>query len=330
MRGFLKLNNMKKFLLIVTIFLAFVGLAFTISIKQSQNADIILTNNGLSSSYCVYQPNLKLKIRKLLQYLDKNCKSSKLQVQLKSKYDTDEILVWANYNIKGQPVIGDNARYFNKAEFQGNVTFAVISAHTPVANIVTSQNNRYLKYEGQYISIIGQLKANDQSEIQQSAYYLTTGIQQQTGNNTLNNYKIIVDGLNKKQAKKVGHFLKAKAIWVNFAQTYNLKHRINPTKKLVFGIICILFIWGISAMIAYSCHFNRRDLAITKGKHSMIVNILQFNIISFIMICIIYFIVPMVWFYSNSSAVLKLFIFIFIIQSAIYDGIIFVSPKRRQ
>ncbi|MCT7875177.1 MAG: hypothetical protein N4Q11_02620, partial [Lactobacillus iners] len=85
----------------------------------------------------------------------------------------DEILVWANYNIKGQPVIGDNARYFNKAEFQGNVTFAVISAHTPLANIVTSQNNRYLKYEGQYISIIGQLKANDQSEIQQSAYYLT-------------------------------------------------------------------------------------------------------------------------------------------------------------
>ena len=83
-------------------------------------------------------------------------------------------------------------------------------------------------------------------------------------------------------------------------------------------------------MIAYNCHFNRRDLAITKGKHSMIVNILQFNIINFIMICIIYFIVPMVWFYSNSSAVLKLFIFIFIIQSAIYDGIIFFRPKRRQ
>lgn len=98
----------------------------------------------------------------------------------------------------------------------------------------------------------------------------------------------------------------------------------------MFGIICILFIWGISAMIAYNCNVNRRNLAITKGRHSMIVNILQFNIINFIMICIIYFIVPMVWFYSNSSAVLKLFIFIFIIQSAIYDGIIFVRPKRRQ
>ena len=150
--------------------------------------------------YYVFKSKKKHSIKQLLNYVNRNFAHDKVQIHFESNYIPDRVLIWANYNLKSQPLAKGSSRYFTKSDFDGSIPFAVISADTK-SKVVTLQNNHYLKENNDYVTIIGELKRNNESQNGQAVYYLSTGINQPTAKESITNYKIVVDGLNKNEAK---------------------------------------------------------------------------------------------------------------------------------
>ncbi|MBD5429363.1 hypothetical protein [Lactobacillus sp.] len=321
--------KLKKLIIFVISILCFVGLGITLSIQQSQQADQILNNNGLSAKYYVYTVKKNEKVKDLLIYL-KKLNNKHIQVHLKSEYDSNRILIWANYDIPSQPLARVSSRYFTKSDFDGQIQLAVISSQTK-EGIVTFQGHHYLKENNRYITVIGQLKGNSESENSQKVYYLTTGINQPTANESLINYKVLIDGLTGKQATSVKKFLGGKQEVVDFAKTYNRQHGINPTKKFIFAILCVIIALISSAFISILDSKNSKLAFSRKGfiKYLIKSNAFKYVFLNLIMILVIFIVLQFTNFFSNKLQLFNLYAIIFILQCLTYGGVMFFKQMKK-
>ena len=94
--------KIKRLILLIISFVAFLGLGLILSRQQSQRADQVLNNNGLSSTYYVFKSKKKRSIKQLLNYVNRNFAHDKVQIHFESNYIPDRVLIWANYNLKSQ------------------------------------------------------------------------------------------------------------------------------------------------------------------------------------------------------------------------------------
>lgn len=323
--------KLKKFLVIIISLLCFAGLAVTLSKQQSQRADQVLTNNGLSSPYYKFSTKRKVTIKSFLKHINKKYQKQHLQIHFKNKFDESRILIWANYNLKSQPMAKGNSRYFNKSDFTGKIPFAVISAETN-KNLVTLQGNRYVKEGSKYYSVIGQLKQNNESPNGQTAYYLTTGIEQPTANERLNNFKIIIDGLNKRDLNQLQSYLRGNVQTIDYAKTYNRQHGISPTKKLLLALFCVVLalidsaIWALLDSVPLKKIYFKNEilsrLLTSSGVRCIFIDLL--------LLLITYFVFPIFLFYSDRLELFKLLAFVYLMQVFTFAGVIFLMRGRKK
>lgn len=321
--------NFKKIIVFLISILCFAGLGITLSIQQSQRADQMLNNNGLSAKYYVYTVKKNKKVKSLLEYLNK-MDNKHLQVHLKSKYDSNRILIWANYDIPSQPLARVSSRYFTKSDFDSQIPLAVISSQTK-EGVVTFQGHHYLKENDRYITVIGQLKSNSESENSQKVYYLTTGIHQPTANESLDNYQVSIDGLNDKQGANVKKFLGGSQKVVDFGKTYNRQHGINPTKKFIFAVLCVI---GILVTSAITGILDSKSSKVAFAKKSFFKYLLKSNVFKYVfsnvvMILAIFVVLQFTNFFSNKLQLFNLYVIMFVLQCFTYGGVIFLKQVKK-
>ena len=311
--------KIKRLILLITSFLAFLGLGLILSRQQSQSADQVLSNNGLSSTYYVFNPKKKHNIKQFLTYVNKNFSHDKVQIHFESDYIPDRVLIWANYNLKSQPLAKGSSRYFSKNDFDGTIPFAVISSDTK-HRVVTLQNNHYLKENNDYVTIIGELKKNNESQNGQAVYYLSTGINQPTAKESITNYKVVVDGLNKNEANALQHYLRGSMQIKDFSKTYNKQHGISPTKKLICAIFCVVIALIVAAIAAVLAE-NPVNLKYVPGKiwaHLLADSGLRFFLANGIIVILTSLGLQTWSFYSNHSQLYVLFLIVFAMQIITY------------
>lgn len=311
--------KIKRLILLVISFLAFLGLGIILSRQQSQRADQVLNNNGLSSTYYVFKPKRKHNVKQLLTHVDKNFSHDKVQIHFESDYIPDRVLIWANYNLKSQPLAKGSSRYFNKKDFEGSIPFAVISADTR-SKVVTLQNNHYLKENNSYVTIIGELKKNNESQNGQAVYYLSTGINQPTAKESITNYRVVVDGLNKNDANSLHHYLGGSMKIVDFSKAYNKQHGISPTKKLVGAIVCVVIALAVAVIAAIFAEnpVNLKFVPKKIGAHLLADSGLRFFLANGL-IAVLTTLGLQTWrFYSNHSQLYILFSIVFVMQIITY------------
>lgn len=311
--------KLKRLILLIISFVTFLGLGMILSRQQSQRADQVLNNNGLSSTYYVFKSKKKHNIKQLLNYVNKNFAHDKVQIHFESDYVPDRVLIWANYNLKSQPLAKGSSRYFTKSDFDGSIPFAVISADTK-SKVVTLQNNHYLKENNDYVTIIGELKRNNESQNGQAVYYLSTGINQPTAKESITNYKIVVDGLNKNEANSMHAYLKGNMQTKDFSKTYNRQHGISPTKKLIAAILCVVIALVVAAIAAVLAE-NPVNLKFVPGKiwaHLLADSGLRFFLANGIVVLLTSLGLQTWKFYSNHSQLYILFLVVFAMQIITY------------
>lgn len=309
----------KRIIMVLISLLCFIGLGITISKYQSQKADQILSNDGLSTQYYVLSSTKKTKIKSLLSYVDTKYNNEKVQLQFKSKYDKSRILIWSNYNLKPLPMGKGNSRYFSKSDFTGEISFAVIST-LDNENVVTFQNNHYIKEGNQYYSVIGRLKATRNTKNNNGVYYLSTGIDQRTSDAKINNYKIIVDGLNKKNINMLNNHIDGKMQTVNYSDTYNKSHGINPTKKFLFATFCVVIALLDSAIYAIISNDTVKQKFVNKkiSIHLALVHMLKVLILNLMFMLISFFTLPIFFFFSNVGNLLLIYVLVYLLQCLTY------------
>ena len=311
--------KIKRLILLIISFLAFLGLGLILSRQQSQRADQVLSNNGLSSTYYVFNPKKKHNIKQFLTYVNKNFSHDKVQIHFESDYIPDRALIWANYNLKSQPLAKGSSRYFSKNDFDGTIPFAVISSDTK-DRVVTLQNNHYLKENNDYVTIIGELKKNNESQNGQAVYYLSTGINQPTAKESITNYKVVVDGLNKNEANALQHYLRGSMQIKDFSKTYNRRHGSSPTKKLIGAIFCVVIALIVAAIAAVLAE-NPVNLKYVPGKiwaHLLADSGLRFFLANGIIVILTSLGLQTWSFYSNHSQLYVLFLIVFAMQIITY------------
>ncbi len=311
--------KIKRLILLIISFLAFLGLGLILSRQQSQRADQVLSNNGLSSTYYVFNPKKKHNIKQFLTYVNKKFSHDKVQIHFESDYIPDRVLIWANYNLKSQPLAKGSSRYFSKNDFDGTIPFAVISSDTK-DRVVTLQNNHYLKENNDYVTIIGELKKNNESQNGEAVYYLSTGINQPTAKESIINYKVVVDGLNKNEANALQHYLRGSMQIKDFSKTYNRQHGISPTKKLIAAILCVVIALIVAAIAAVLAE-NPVNLKYVSSKiwaHLLADSGLRFFLANGIIVILTSLGLQTWNFYSNHSQLYVLFLVVFAMQIITY------------
>ncbi|MFQ3624862.1 hypothetical protein U2F58_04700 [Lactobacillus johnsonii] len=311
--------KIKRLILLIISFLAFLGLGLILSRQQSQKADQVLSNNGLSSTYYVFNPKKKHNIKQFLTYVNKKFSHDKVQIHFESDYIPDRVLIWANYNLKSQPLAKGSSRYFSKNDFDGTIPFAVISSDTK-DRVVTLQNNHYLKENNDYVTIIGELKKNNESQNGEAVYYLSTGINQPTAKESITNYKVVVDGLNKNEANTLQHYLRGSMQIKDFSKTYNRQHGISPTKKLIGAILCVVIALIVAAIAAVLAE-NPVNLKYVSSKiwaHLLADSGLRFFLANGIIVILTSLGLQTWNFYSNHSQLYVLFLIVFAMQIITY------------
>ncbi|MDT9605723.1 hypothetical protein [Lactobacillus johnsonii] len=311
--------KIKRLILLIISFLAFLGLGLILSRQQSQRADQVLSNNGLSSTYYVFNPKKKHNIKQFLTYVNKKFSHDKVQIHFESDYIPDRVLIWANYNLKSQPLAKGSSRYFSKNDFDGTIPFAVISSDTK-DRVVTLQNNHYLKENNDYVTIIGELKKNNESQNGEAVYYLSTGINQPTAKESITNYKVVVDGLNKNEANALQHYLRGSMQIKDFSKTYNRQHGISPTKKLIAAILCVVIALIVAAIAAVLAE-NPVNLKYVSSKiwaHLLADSGLRFFLANGIIVILTSLGLQTWNFYSNHSQLYVLFLVVFAMQIITY------------
>ena len=311
--------KIKRLILLIISFLAFLGLGLILSRQQSQKADQVLSNNGLSSTYYVFNPKKKNNIKQFLTYVNKKFSHDKVQIHFESDNIPDRVLIWANYNLKSQPLAKGSSRYFSKNDFDGTIPFAVISSDTK-DRVVTLQNNHYLKENNDYVTIIGELKKNNESQNGEAVYYLSTGINQPTAKESITNYKVVVDGLNKNEANTLQHYLRGSMQIKDFSKTYNRQHGISPTKKLIGAILCVVIALIVAAIAAVLAE-NPVNLKYVSSKiwaHLLADSGLRFFLANGIIVILTSLGLQTWNFYSNHSQLYVLFLIVFAMQIITY------------
>ena len=320
----------KKAIVIIISLLCFIGLGISLSIQQSQRADQVLNNNGLSSPYYILKPHKNTSIKKFLTYLEKN-HDGHLQVHFKSQYDPERILIWANYNLKSQPMAKNSSRYFNKSDFTSNIPFAVVSAQTH-DNLISRQNNKYIKEGDHYYSVIGELKQNSENPNGQTAYYLTTGTNQPTSKENIENFNITIDGINKKDLSRITKYTKSTLQNVDYTKTYNRKHGISPTKKFIFSVLCVIisaidaFIWAILDSAPLKCNYFKNAILSKLLRSSG----MRFLITDLFLLLVVFLTLPIRLFFSDKGQLLTLLLAVFALQCFTFGMTMLLIQRKEE
>lgn len=251
--------NYKKLILLVAVFFSLLGIGAMLSNVQSREANQLLEAHGLSNNTRYITVKNKQSVKNFLEYLNKRFPKQKIQLHLDNKVQKDQVLVWANHTVITLPT--DTGRYFAPGDFQGQVSFAVLGPDASVKTLHT-QGNDYVLWNKKYYSVIGNLKHYHQMD--QSKYYLSTGINQPTANGKLKNYRIVIDS-NSKTIKKIARHYHVKIHVPNFVRKHQI-HRLSVIKEIL-GMILFWLIIGISNTIL--ALVNWRQLRITNLRGSL-------------------------------------------------------------
>src|SRR5699024_11672800 len=103
------------------------------------------------------------------------------------------------------------------------------------------------------VTNMGELKKNNESQNGEAVYDLSTGINQPTAKESITNYKVVVDGLNKNEANALQHYPRGSMQIKDFSKTYNRQHGISPTKKLIGAIFCVVIALIVAEIEAVLC-----------------------------------------------------------------------------
>ncbi|RHW54648.1 hypothetical protein [Lactobacillus bombicola] len=233
----------KKIIIFVTIFLSLLGIGSMLSNIQSREADQLLEAYGLSNNTRYIEVKNNQTISSFLTYLQKNYAKYKIQLHFKSKIDPKQTLIWANHNVITLPT--ESGRYFTADDFQGRVSFAVLSLNAKVQTLAT-QGNEYVVLDNSYYSVIGTLKHYHQ--MKQNGYYLSTGPKQPTGKAKLTNYIIIIDS-SSKMINKLASRYKVKIKTPVFVKNHQI-HKFSIIREISLVIVFTIIAMSCSTLLA--------------------------------------------------------------------------------
>ena len=223
----------KKIILIIIIFLSFLGIGSMLSNVQSREANQLLEAYGLSNNTRYIEVKNNQEVRTFLTYLKKRYSHNKIQVHMTSKAKKNQTLVWSNHNVLKLPT--ESGRYFTKDDFKGQVSFAVLGLNAKVPTL-KAQGNEYVYINKKYYTVIGTLKHYRQ--MKQNGHYLTASPKQPTGKFKLRDYQIIIDSSNKVIQQIAKHYgVKAKT--PVFVKNHQI-HQFSIIREILFILIFLL------------------------------------------------------------------------------------------
>ena len=137
---------------------------------------------------------------------------------------------------------------------------------------------------------------------------------------SITNYKVVVDGLNKNEANALQHYLRGSMQIKDFSKTYNRQHGISPTKKLIGAIFCVVIALIVAAIAAVLAE-NPVNLKYVPGKiwaHLLADSGLRFFLANGIIVILTSLGLQTWSFYSNHSQLYVLFLIVFAMQIITY------------
>ena len=316
--------NYKKILLLFVIFLSLLGIGVVLSNVQSREANQLLEAHGLSNNTRYIDINNKQTIGEFLQYLNKTFHNKKIQLHLDNKVQKNQVLVWANHNVITVPT--ETGRYFVPDDFKGQVSFAVLGPNTKIKTLHT-QGNGYILWNKRYYSVIGSLKHYHQMD--QTKYYLSTGINQPTAKEKIKNYRIVIDSNNKviNQTAKHYHTIVHTPEFVKKHQI----HKLSIINELLMIVVCWLVI-GICNMILALVNWRqvkRTNLRGSLMKNWLVNRSLRLLLVESIITLVAYIFLCWRAFFSKTNHLIELSILSFIVMVLSY-GLEIIILKRRE
>ncbi|RMC61373.1 hypothetical protein [Lactobacillus sp. ESL0259] len=234
----------KKTILVIIIFLSFLGIGSMLSNVQSREADQLLEAYGLSNNTRYIEIKNKQNVRSFLLYLQKKYPHNKIQVHMTCRSKKNQTLVWSNHDVLNLPT--ESGRYFTKEDFKGRVSFAVLGLNAKVPTYKV-QGNEYVYLNKKYYTVVGTLKHYRQ--MKQDSYYLSTSPKQPTGKFKLSDYQIIIDSSNKVIRQIAKHYgVKAKIPL--FVKNHQI-HQFSIIREITFIIIFLLIASFSNLVLAF-------------------------------------------------------------------------------
>ena len=234
----------KKIILVIIIFLSFLGIGSMLSNVQSREADQLLEAYGLSNNTRYIEIKNKQNVRSFLLYLQKKYPRNKIQVHMTCRSKKNQTLVWSNHDVLNLPT--ESGRYFTKDDFKGRVSFAVLGLNAKVPTYKV-QGNEYVYLNKKYYTVVGTLKHYRQ--MKQDSYYLSTSPKQPTGKFKLRDYQIIIDSSNKVIRQIAKHYgVKAKIPL--FVKNHQI-HQFSIIREILFIIVFLLIASFSNLVLAF-------------------------------------------------------------------------------
>ena len=319
--------KIKKTFLGIFLLACFLIAGVLVSNIQSISADQVLTASGLSSYSRNLKTKSKIEIRTLLKYITEKYPNEKITLELTNKYDQDQVLIWSNYQNELLPVA--RGRYFNPEEFDGVVTFGIVS---PTSNIqmLTTQDNKYIVLDNRYISVVGTLK--EVSDNIQTKYYLTTGLNQANSKNRLNNFDIIIDSPSNRVIQGISKYLNGQVTFSELVSTHRRTHFIRAIAfSILLGII-VLFAGLIAGACAIINHTYKQMDGIDRPlKKSFIATKLgRFAFINLIMGFVSYILLTWRLYFTSLDYLIILMTLMIVLNIVIYMLVVVFLNKRKE
>ncbi|MCW8103872.1 hypothetical protein ONZ77_00900 [Lactobacillus mulieris] len=319
--------KIKKIFFGIFLLACFLVAGVLVSNIQSISADQVLTASGLSSYSRNLKTNSKVEIRTLLKYLTKKYPNEKITLELNNKYDQDQVLIWSNYQNELLPVA--KGRYFNPEEFEGVVSFGIVS---PTSNIqlLNTQDNKYIVLNNRYISVVGTLK--EVSDNIQTKYYLTTGINQANSKARLNNFDIIIDTPSNRVVQGVSKYLNGQVTFSELVSTHRRTHFIRATAfSILLGII-VLFAGLVAGACAIINHIHSQMDKIERPlkKYFIASKLGRFVFVNILMGLAAYFLLTWRLYFTSLSYLIILFVLMMTLNVVIYMLVVFFLNRKEK
>ncbi|KRL63638.1 NOL1 NOP2 sun family protein [Lactobacillus psittaci DSM 15354] len=320
--------KIRKYSILAFIFICFLLIGLMVSNLQSLSADQVLTANGLSANSRNLTTKRKISLRTLLQYTEKKFSKEKITFEFYNKYDTDQVLIWSNYENTLLPVA--KGKYFTPDQFEGRVSFALTS---PTSNVKTLkvQDNQYIVLNNNYISVVGNLKSVDDSV--QTKYFITTGVKQANSKINLSNFKIIVDTSSNRVVEELSSYLNGKVSTPAIVSS----HRTTHVRRAIAYSVIIIFIMLSMALSSFLVAIiNHRTTQMDKIKYELHkfylrARISRFNLYNIFAAIVSYIVLCNHAFFTNENMLIYLDLFAIVLMLIGYLAtILYLKRKEEQ
>ncbi|TSO26350.1 hypothetical protein [Lactobacillus sp. LL6] len=316
--------NYKKILLLFVIFLSLLGIGAVLSNVQSREANQLLEAHGLSNNTRYININNKQNIGEFLQYLNKTFHNKKIQLHLDNKIQKNQVLVWANHSVITVPT--ETGRYFVPDDFKGQVSFAILGPDTKIKTL-HAQGNSYVLWNKRYYSVIGNLKHYHQMD--QTKYYLSTGINQPTAQERIKNYQIVIDS-NTKVINQIAKHYHVSVHTPEFVKKHQI-HRLSVINEIlmIIGYWLVIAICNMILALVNWRQARRTNLRDNLMKIWLINRSLRLLLIEGIVTLAAYIFLCWRAFFSKTDHLVELLILSFIAMILSY-GLEIIILKRRE